>query len=125
MPDMLPQELFQNPDTTFLDPACKTGVFLSGKLPKGLIKGLEPQFHGLTGGAYRPHFFHKQLFGILQLQDATGFYPVGAFIVRSSQTLNSRYRFLMMNKVIFGLKNCILGVTESVFVRCISKPIRS
>ena len=28
MLDMLPQELFRNPDTTFLDPACKTGVFL-------------------------------------------------------------------------------------------------
>ena len=28
MLDMLPQELFRNPDTKFLDPACKTGVFL-------------------------------------------------------------------------------------------------
>lgn len=27
MLDLLPQELFQNPDITFLDPACKTGVF--------------------------------------------------------------------------------------------------
>lgn len=25
--DMLPQELFENPDTTFLDPCCKSGVF--------------------------------------------------------------------------------------------------
>ena len=28
MLDLLPQELFANPDTTFLDPATKTGVFL-------------------------------------------------------------------------------------------------
>ncbi len=28
MLDMLPQELFQSRETTFLDPACKTGVFL-------------------------------------------------------------------------------------------------
>lgn len=28
MLDMLPQELFSNPDTTFLDPATKSGVFL-------------------------------------------------------------------------------------------------
>ena len=28
MLDMLPQELFSNPDTKFLDPACKSGVFL-------------------------------------------------------------------------------------------------
>ena len=40
---MLPQELFKNPDTTFLDPACKTGVFLR-EIAKRLIKGLEPQF---------------------------------------------------------------------------------
>ena len=28
MLDMLPQELFASTETTFLDPACKTGVFL-------------------------------------------------------------------------------------------------
>ena len=32
------QELFKNPDTTFLDPACKTGVFLR-EIAKRLIKG--------------------------------------------------------------------------------------
>ena len=40
MLDMLPQDLFRNPDTTFLDPACKTGVFLR-EIAKRLIKGLE------------------------------------------------------------------------------------
>ena len=61
MLDMLPQELFQNPDTTFLDPACKTGVFLR-EIAKRLIKGLEPQFHDLQERI--DHIFHKQLFGI-------------------------------------------------------------
>lgn len=28
MLDMLPQELFSDPDAKFLDPACKSGVFL-------------------------------------------------------------------------------------------------
>ena len=28
MLDMLPQELFENPDTKFLDPGCNSGVFL-------------------------------------------------------------------------------------------------
>lgn len=28
MLDLLPQKLFSDPNTTFLDPACKTGVFL-------------------------------------------------------------------------------------------------
>jgi site-specific DNA-methyltransferase (adenine-specific) len=61
MLDMLPQELFQNPDTTFLDPACKTGVFLR-EIAKRLIKGLEPQFPVLQERI--DHIFRKQLFGI-------------------------------------------------------------
>lgn len=61
MLDMLPQELFKNPDTTFLDPACKTGVFLR-EIAKRLIKGLESQFPDLQERL--DHIFHKQLFGI-------------------------------------------------------------
>ena len=61
MLDMLPQELFKNPDTTFLDPACKTGVFLR-EIAKRLIKELEPQFPDLQERI--DHIFHKQLFGI-------------------------------------------------------------
>ena len=61
MLDMLPQEMFRNPDTTFLDPACKTGVFLR-EIAKRLIEGLEPQFPDLQERI--DHIFHKQLFGI-------------------------------------------------------------
>ena len=61
MLDLLPQELFKNPDTTFLDPACKTGVFLR-EIAKRLIKGLEPQFPDLQERI--DHIFHRQLFGI-------------------------------------------------------------
>ena len=61
MLDMLPQELFKNPDKTFLDPACKTGVFLR-EIAKRLIKGLEPQFPDLQERI--DHIFHNQLFGI-------------------------------------------------------------
>ena len=61
MLDMLPQELFRNPDTTFLDPACKTGVFLR-EIAKRLIVGLEPQIPDLQERV--DHIFHKQLYGI-------------------------------------------------------------
>lgn len=61
MLDLLPQELFKNSDTTFLDPACKTGVFLR-EIAKRLIKGLEPQFPDLQERI--DHIFHRQLFGI-------------------------------------------------------------
>ena len=61
MLDMLPQELFENPDTTFLDPACKSGVFLR-EIAVRLIKGLEWQIPDLQERL--DHIFHKQLFGI-------------------------------------------------------------
>lgn len=61
MLDMLPQELFQNPDTKFLDPATKTGVFLR-EIAKRLIKGLESQFPDLQERI--DHIFHEQLYGI-------------------------------------------------------------
>lgn len=61
MLDMLPEELFRNPDTTFLDPACKSGVFIR-EIAKRLIKGLEPQFPDLQERL--DHIFHKQLYGI-------------------------------------------------------------
>lgn len=61
MLDMLPQELFREPNTTFLDPACKSGVFLR-EIAKRLIAGLEDKFPDLQERI--DHIFHKQLFGI-------------------------------------------------------------
>ncbi len=59
--DMLPPELFENPDTTFLDPCCKSGVFLR-EIAKRLIRGLEQQIPDLEKRI--EHIFSKQLFGI-------------------------------------------------------------
>ena len=59
--DMLPQELFENPDTTFLDPCCKSGVFLR-EIAKRLIKGLENQIPAHEKRL--EHIFSRQLFGI-------------------------------------------------------------
>lgn len=59
--DMLPQELFENPDTTFLDPCCKSGVFLR-EIAKRLIVGLERQIPDLERRL--EHIYTKQLFGI-------------------------------------------------------------
>ncbi len=61
MLDMLPQELFSNPDTTFLDPATKSGVFLR-EIAKRLMRGLEKQIPDLQERIN--HIFSKQLFGI-------------------------------------------------------------
>ena len=61
MLDMLPQELFQSSKTKFLDPACKTGVFLR-EIAKRLIVGLERKIPDLQERI--DHIFHNQLYGI-------------------------------------------------------------
>lgn len=61
MLDLLPQELFSDPNTTFLDPACKTGVFLR-EIAKRLLAGLKDKIPDLKQRI--DHIFHKQLFGI-------------------------------------------------------------
>ena len=61
MLDMLPQELFSDPNATFLDPACKSGVFLR-EIAKRLLDGLTEQIPDLQERI--DHIFHKQLFGI-------------------------------------------------------------
>ena len=86
MLDMLPQELFESPDTTFLDPACKTGVFLR-EIAKRMLEKQVPNYkemltridekkkNGVALSANDElfmevlqeridHIFHKQLFGI-------------------------------------------------------------
>ena len=61
MLDMLPQALFSDPDAKFLDPACKSGVFLR-EIAKRLLIGLEGQIPDLQ--ARIDHIFHNQLYGI-------------------------------------------------------------
>ena len=86
MLDMLPQELFESPDTTFLDPACKTGVFLreiakrllNSQLPgykeqMAVIKEKKDAGIKLSNAEEEylrrlqeriDHIFHKQIYGI-------------------------------------------------------------
>jgi site-specific DNA-methyltransferase (adenine-specific) len=61
MLDLLPHELFQNPETKFLDPACKSGIFLR-EIAKRLLKGLEPLIPDLEQRI--DHIFHHQIYGI-------------------------------------------------------------
>ena len=61
MLDLLPQELFSDPNATFLDSACKSGVFLR-EIAKRLLKGLEPIYPDLQERT--DHIFKHQLYGI-------------------------------------------------------------
>jgi len=59
--DLLPQELFADENTTFLDPVCKTGVFLR-EIAKRLDAGLEEKIPNRQKRI--DHIFSKQLYGI-------------------------------------------------------------
>lgn len=61
MLDMLPEEIWHDSKTTFLDPACKSGVFLR-EIAKRLIEGLKDEIPDLQERI--DHIFHKQLYGI-------------------------------------------------------------
>ena len=61
MLDLLPPELFGSPDTTFLDPFTKSGVFLR-EIVKRLDRGLEQKIPDRQERI--DHILHKQVFGI-------------------------------------------------------------
>ena len=61
MLDILPQDLFRRPDTTFLDPVCKSGVFLR-EIARRLNEGLKDQMPDQQ--ARINHILTKQVFGL-------------------------------------------------------------
>lgn len=61
MLDLFPKELFCNPNTKFLDPCCKSGVFLR-EIAKRLLKGLKEQIPDLQERI--DHIFKNQIYGI-------------------------------------------------------------
>jgi len=58
---LLPAELWSNKDAKFLDPVCKSGVFLR-EIAKRLLKGLEKEIPDLQKRI--DHIFHNQIYGI-------------------------------------------------------------
>lgn len=99
MLDLLPQKLFEDPNTTFLDPACKSGVFLR-EIAKRLIIGLEPKIPDLQQRL--DHIFHKQLYGIA-ITELTSLlsrrsvycskYPNGSYSVSKFDNAEGNVRF--------------------------------
>ena len=61
MLDLLPQKIFSDPNAKFLDPACKSGVFLR-EIAKRLIAGLADKIPDLQKRI--DHIFKEQLYAI-------------------------------------------------------------
>lgn len=61
MLDLLPDELWSDKNATFLDPGCKSGVFLR-EITKRLDKGLEKQIPDRQKRI--DHIFKNQLYGL-------------------------------------------------------------
>lgn len=123
MLDMLPQELFKDPKTTFLDPACKSGIFLR-EIAKRLIKGLEDKFPNLQERI--DHIFHKQLFGI-SITELTSLlsrrslycskYPNGEFSISKFDTPEGNIRFKII-KHTWKNERCIFcGASQKEYDR--------
>lgn len=61
MLDLLPEEVWRNKDLKWLDPACKTGIFLR-QVARRLMVGLREDFPDEE--ERRQHIFQKMLYGI-------------------------------------------------------------
>src|SRR5690606_16936402 len=61
MLDLLPEEIWRDKNITFLDPACKTGIFLR-EIDKQLMIGLEREIPDKQKRIN--HIFKKQLFAL-------------------------------------------------------------
>ncbi len=85
MLDLLPAELWRDPNATFLDPACKSGVFLR-EIAKRLLVGLEGKIPDLQERIN--HIFTRQLYGIA-ITEITAL--LSRRTVYCSKTANGKY----------------------------------
>ena len=123
MLDLLPQELFQNPNTTFLDPFTKSGVFLR-EIVKRLDKGLEKLIPDRQERI--DHILQKQVFGIAITEltsllarrsvycskDASGKYSISKFPTSSGNILYKNIKHTWVNG---KCKYC--GASQTVYDR--------
>lgn len=123
MLDLLPQELFSDPNATFLDPACKTGVFLR-EIAKRLLVGLQDKIPDLQQRI--DHIFHKQLFGIA-ITELTSLmsrrsvycskYPNGGYSVSRFDNPEGNIRFRRIQHTWVGGKCKFCGASKDQWER--------
>jgi len=121
--DMLPQELFKSPNTKFLDPACKSGVFLR-EIAKRLIEGEKDIYPNLNERI--DHIMHEQLYGIA-ITEMTSLlarrslycskYPNGIFSISKFDSVEGNIRFKNVRHT-WENGNCIYcGASQNEYER--------
>ncbi len=123
MLDLLPQELFSDPNATFLDPACKTGVFLR-EIAKRLLVGLQDKIPDLQERI--DHIFHKQLYGIA-ITELTSLlsrrslycskYPNGEYSISHFDTAEGNIRYRKINHTFINGKCKYCGAAQTQWER--------
>jgi len=126
MLDMLPQGLFSDKSITFLDPACKSGVFLR-EIAKRLIVGLENEIPDLDKRIQ--HIFRNQLFGIA-ITELTSMlsrrsvycskYPNGKYSIVRFDNAEGNVRFKKIPHVWKGEKCVFCGASKAEYDRDIA-----
>lgn len=121
MLDMLPKELFSNPETTFLDPVSKSGVFLR-EIAKRLLEGLKDIIPDLQERI--DHIFKKQLFGIA-ITELTSLlsrrsvyctkYANSEYSITKFDDIQGNIRFKHVKHEFVNKKCCFCGASEDVF----------
>lgn len=112
MLDMLPQKIFADKNATFLDPACKSGVFLR-EIAKRLVTGLEKEMPDLQERIN--HIFTKQLYA-LSITELTSL--LSRRSVYCSKDASGKYsvpKFARKDGNIFTKTSGTLGKTENAF----------
>jgi hypothetical protein len=123
MLDMLPQELFRDPNTTFFDPATKTGVFLR-EIAIRLIEGLREVIPDRQERI--DHIFQKQIFGIA-ITELTSLmarrslycskYPNSIYSVSKFDNADGNIRFLKINHKWNNERCAYCGASQSQYDR--------
>lgn len=121
--DMLPAELWHNPNATFLDPACKSGVFLR-EIAKRLLDGLVDEIPDLQERI--DHIFHRQLFGIA-ITELTSLlarrslycskYPNGRYSISNFEDASGNIRYRRTQHRWVNGRCAFCGASESQYAR--------
>ena len=121
--DLLPKELWSDPNVKILDPFCKSGVFLR-EAAKRFIEGLEPIYPDLQERV--DHIMHEQLFGIA-ITELTSLlsrrslycskFPNGRFSVSEFDGEEGNIRYRNIQHTWSGGKCVYCGASQSQYDR--------